>query len=181
MKSDALSPKSGCMCPGLGHYAIAECGGHEVRALLEKWLDWPPVWTLSGLVAIWALSYVPFVPGFGSFGPGMALGCLLVGLWLMLMAVLRMRAHGTTIIPHRVPQALVTDSVFAISRNPIYLGDLLILLAATFWANTVLGFLVIGGFVWMITDRFIVPEEERLAGAFGDQAAEWFNRVRRWI
>jgi protein-S-isoprenylcysteine O-methyltransferase Ste14 len=40
---------------------------------------------------------------------------------------------------------------------------------------------VLAGFVWVITNRFIKPEEERLAAAFGDRAAEWFTRVRRWI
>ena len=152
-----------------------------MQDLTAKWLDWPPVWTALGLLAIWVLSFVPFVPGFGAFAPGLALASLVVGLWLMVMAVLRMRAHGTTIIPHRMPQALVTDSVFAISRNPIYLGDALILLGATFWANTILGLCVIAGFIWVINDRFILAEEDRLADAFGDQAAEWFNRVRRWI
>lgn len=152
-----------------------------MQALLVKILDWPPVWTVAGLVVIWVLAQVPFMPGFGSFGPGLALATLALGLWLMAMAVLRMRAEGTTVIPHRVPTALVTDGVFGISRNPIYLGDALVLLAATFWADSVLGLLVLGGFVWVITDRFIRAEEERLAEAFGDAAAEWFNRVRRWI
>ncbi len=152
-----------------------------MQALLVKILDWPPVWTLAGLLVIWVLAQVPFMPGFGSFGPGLALASLLLGLGLMAMAFLRMRAQGTTVIPHRVPTALVTDGVFAISRNPIYLGDAFVLLAATFWADTVLGLLVIGGFVWVINDRFIRVEETRLAETFGDAAAEWFNRVRRWI
>lgn len=152
-----------------------------MQALLARVFDWPPVWTVGGLLAIWALALVPLPVGFGVYGPGLALGCLVLGLWLMLAAFLRMRARGTTVIPHRMPQALVTDGVFAISRNPIYLGDALVLLAATFWTNSLLGLAVLGGFVWVITDRFITAEEDRLAEAFGDQAAEWFTRVRRWI
>lgn len=152
-----------------------------MQALLAKWLDWPPVWTLGGLLAIWVLSWVPLPFGFGAYGPGLALAALILGLWLMAMAVLRLRAHATTVIPHRVPQALVTDGVYGLSRNPIYLGDALILLAAAFWTNALIGLAVVGGFVWVITDRFILPEEERLAAAFGERAAEWFTRVRRWI
>lgn len=167
----------------LGHYAFAECGGERARvqALLAKLFDWPPVWTVGGLGLIWVLALVPLPIGFGVYGPGLALACAVLGLWLMAKAALRMRARGTTVIPHRVPQALVTDGVFAISRNPIYLGDAVILLAATFWTNSLIGLAVLGAFVWVITDRFIKPEEERLASAFGDQAAEWFTRVRRWI
>jgi protein-S-isoprenylcysteine O-methyltransferase Ste14 len=99
----------------------------------------------------------------------------------MAKAFLRMRSLSTTVSPRGEPAALVTDSVFAISRNPIYLGDVLVLLAATFWWGTVLGLIVVGGFVWVVTDRFITAEEDRLADAFGDQAAEWFAHVRRWI
>ena len=152
-----------------------------MQELLTKWLDWPPVWTLGAVVVIWGLSFVPLVPGFGAVGPGLALACLALGLWLMAKAFLRMRSLQTTVNPRGQPAALVTDSVFAISRNPIYLGDVLVLLAAVFWANAGLGLIVVGGFVWVVSDRFIVPEEERLAEAFGDTAAEWFARVRRWI
>jgi protein-S-isoprenylcysteine O-methyltransferase Ste14 len=152
-----------------------------VRSAVAKWLDWPPVWTLGGLVLIWLLALIPLPMGFGAFGPGLALACLAVGLWLMVKAFLRMRSLSTTVNPRGQPHALVTDSVFAISRNPIYLGDALVLLAATFWAGTVLGLVVLGGFVWVVTERFITIEEDRLADAFGDQAAEWFARVRRWL
>ena len=156
-------------------------GEARVLAALQKWLDWPPLWTLAGVVVIWVLSLLPLVPGFGALGPGLALACLVLGLWLMVKAFLRMRALQTTVNPRGQPAALVTDGVFAISRNPIYLGDALVLMAATFWADTVLGLLVVGGFVWVVTDRFVIPDEERLADAFDDSAAEWFARVRRWL
>lgn len=152
-----------------------------MQTVLKKWLDWPPLWTVGGLVLIWGLSFVPLMPGFGAMAPGLALTCLVLGIWLMVKAFLRMRSLSTTVNPRGQPAVLVTDSVFAISRNPIYLGDALVLLAATFWANTVLGLIVVGGFVWVVTDRFITVEEDRLADAFGDQAAEWFARVRRWF
>lgn len=164
----------------MGIMRVQKTGG-RVQALLTKWLDWPPLWAFAGLVLIWILSLVPLMPGFGPVAPGLALGCLTLGLWLMVKAFLRMRSLATTVNPRGQPATLVTDSVFAISRNPIYLGDALVLLAATFWANTILGLIVVGGFVWVVNDRFITVEEERLADAFGDQAAEWFTRVRRWL
>jgi len=156
-------------------------GEAEVQALAAKWLDWPPVWTLGGLGLIWALSWLALPFGFGALGPGLALACLVLGLWLMAKAVLRMRAQSTTINPRGQPSALVTDSVFAISRNPIYLGDVLVLLAAVFWTDTLLGLIVVGGFVRVVSVRFIAREEDRLAEIFGEQTAEWFVRVRRWV
>ena len=75
----------------------------------------------------------------------------------------------------------MTEGVFAISRNPIYLGDVFVVLAAAFWWEAPLGLAVAAGLVWVVQDRFIAPEEERLAEKFGDEAAVWFGRVRRWI
>lgn len=152
-----------------------------VQAVLAKWRDWPPLWTIAGLFAIWVTAFLPLLPGFGGFGPGLGLACLGLGLWLMVRAFLQMRAQGTTVNPRGVPVALVTDGVFAISRNPIYLGDVLVLLAAAFWWDTLLGLGVVAGFVWVVTDRFIRVEEDRLKEQFPDEAAKWFGRVRRWI
>lgn len=152
-----------------------------MQALLIKWLDWPQAWAAAALAAVFVLALIPLPLGFGSFGPGLALACLALGIWLMTKAILRMRAHATTVNPRGAPAALVTDGVFAISRNPIYLGDALVLLAATFWWDTPMGLIVVAGFVWLIGDRFIRHEEDRLLDAFGDAAADWFGKVRRWI
>lgn len=150
-----------------------------------RWLDWPPLWTLAGVLVIRVLAlilgWIGLPLGFGVFGPGLALACLVLGLWLMGSAALAMGLARTTVNPRGMPSALMTGGVFAISRNPIYLGDLFVLLAAVFWWDVPLGLLVVAGFVPLITERFIRTEEERLAGAFGDDAAAWFNRTRRWL
>ena len=148
---------------------------------LIRWLDWPPLWTLAGVLLIAILGWIGFPIGFGIYGPGLGLACLVLALWLMGSAVWAMRQAGTTVNPRGMPSALVTGSVFAISRNPIYLGDVLLLLAATFWWDAPLGLAVAAGFVFVVTDRFILSEEERLGEVFGDEAAHWFHRTRRWL
>ena len=80
--------------------------------------------------------------------------------------------------PWALPLGLLAAWQLAVASG---LGDALILFSATFWTNSITGLAVLAGFVWVITNRFIKPEEERLAAAFGDRAAEWFTRVRRWI
>lgn len=149
--------------------------------VLIRIFDWPPVWTLAAVVAVWVLGWVGFPIGFGVYGPGLAVACLIIGLWLMIAAVMQMRARKTTLNPRGQPTALVTDGVFALSRNPIYLGDFFVVLAATFWWDAPLGLVLAGGFIWAVNDRFIGTEEERLADAFGEEAAHWFLKVRRWI
>lgn len=155
--------------------------GEGMAQLLERWLDWPPLWTLAGIAVVAVLGWVGFPWGFGAYGPGLALACLIVGLWLMGMAAWRMLRSRTTVNPRGTPAVLVTDGVFAISRNPIYLGDLFLLLAASFWWDSIPGLAVAAGFVPLATQRFILGEEEKLGEVFGDAAAEWFLRVRRWI
>lgn len=155
--------------------------GDFLQNIGTKLFDWPPVWTLAGVLAIWAQSVVLPFALFGRFAPGLALAALALGLALMLRAALQMWRHQTTVNPRGQPSALMMSGLFAISRNPIYLGDVLVLLAALFWWDSVLGLVIVAGFVWIITERFIKVEEERLVAAFGDAALEWFTRVRRWI
>lgn len=164
---------------GTGMMQMQKMGGGMEQ--FAKWLDWPPVWFAGGLVIIVILGWIGFPVGFGGYGAGLGLAFVAFGAWLMVSALMLMRGKQTTVNPRGVPSALVTEGVFGISRNPIYLGDTLILLGAAFWMDTLLGLAVVAGFVWIVQDRFITVEEERLAETFGDPAAEWFVRVRRWI
>ena len=146
-----------------------------------KSLDLPPVWTLGGLFATYAVSWITGPFGFGRYGPGLALAALGLAIWLMIEAVAALRAKGTTLNPHGAPSALVTERLFAVSRNPIYLGNVLLVAAAAFWFDTVLGLVIAAGLVWVLTERFIKVEEARLLAGFGETARVWFTQVRRWI
>lgn len=152
-----------------------------MQANVATWLDWPPLWTAGGVILIWLLSLVLAVPVLGQFAPGLALAFLLLGLWLMANAAFRMWRARTTVNPRGQPTALVSDGIFGLTRNPIYLGDAFVLLAATVWWQSLLGLVVLAGFVWIITERFIKVEEARLQAAFGEAAEAWFARVRRWV
>lgn len=149
--------------------------------MIVKLFDWPPLWTLAAVVSVWLLGWIGFPFGFGIYGPGLALACLIIGLWLMGSAAWLMYRARTTVNPRGQPTVLMTEGVFALSRNPIYLGDVFVVLAAVFWWDAPLGLLVAAGLVWVVTDRFISVEEDCLADSFGDAAALWFSKTRRWI
>jgi protein-S-isoprenylcysteine O-methyltransferase Ste14 len=143
-------------------------------------IDLPPVWLVLHLAAAWVLSLIsPAV--FGGFGT--LLGVWLVGLGLLitLLAAAQMALARTTIIPRRDPSALVTSGLFAWSRNPIYLSDVIILVGAILWLDAILGLPLVAGFVWLIQTRFIRDEEARLTAAFGPEFDLWAARTRRWI
>ena len=143
-------------------------------------IDLPPVWLLASLGLVWGIGQL----GLTLFGPGGRLvGGLAIGLGLALMAaaVIQMTLRRTTFIPRRNPQALVTGGVFALSRNPIYLGDALVLAGVILWWDVPLAAPVLPIFMLLIQHRFILDEEQRLKNAFGPAFDTWKSRSGRWI
>lgn len=144
-------------------------------------LDYPPVWLFAALGLAWAqVALLPTGQGpvwLRHLGTAIAL----TGGALLLMAVPEFLRARTTIVPHRTPDALITTGLFRISRNPIYLADVLILAGLCLrwgaWPSLVL----VPLFVAVITRRFILPEENRLRAAFEHDYSAYLARVRRWI
>ena len=97
------------------------------------------------------------------------------------MAVWEMHQARTTPIPHMQPSNLVDGGVFAVSRNPIYLGDALVLGGVVLRADAPLLVGLVPVFVWIILVRFIRAEEARLLAAFGDRFVAYTAKTRRWI
>ncbi len=150
---------------------------------LRQWIDLPPVWLLGALVLAWAQGH--YWPLELSFGGAWAdfLGGLLVGggVLLMLLAVYEMRRQRTTVIPHQEADRLVTSGIFKRTRNPIYLGDLLILAGFILRWDSVLALPLLPIFAWIIERRFIIPEENRLRRKFRADFARYERKTRRWV
>ncbi|MGP3697327.1 methyltransferase family protein [Rhodobacter sp. NSM] len=146
-----------------------------------KHLDLPPFWLLLFVILALALDWLVPLGVFGLPGRVAGVGLCLAGLVISAMAARKMRRAATTVMPHRMPTALVTDGIFARSRNPIYLADVMILLGVLLWIDAPLGLPLVAGYMWVLTRRFIEPEEARLRLAFGDAYEEWTRRTRRWL
>ena len=86
-----------------------------------KWIDIPPMWLLGCAVLAWVSRWIWSAGSPVLRVAGTAL--VVVGLLMMLVAVVQMVRLRTTPIPHQEASALVTDGIFGISRNPIYLGN----------------------------------------------------------
>lgn len=142
-------------------------------------LDYPPLWLALALALAWGAGVLWPLPVPHAHWPGATL--VAAGLLLMLAAAARMAARRTTIIPHLNPSALVTDGPFALTRNPIYLGDAMVLLGAILWWGALWALPLLPAFVWIITRRFIRPEESRLRAAFGPEFDRWAARTPRWL
>ncbi len=98
-------------------------------------------------------------------------------------ALLAFRAAQTTINPLAPARAskLVTTGIYKITRNPMYLGLCLILLAWALHLSAWLSFMGPVLFVLYITRFQIQPEERVLQQHFGEVYVAYTARVRRWL
>ncbi|MEM6824735.1 MAG: isoprenylcysteine carboxylmethyltransferase family protein [Pseudomonadota bacterium] len=148
-----------------------------------KALDIPPVWLALALILAWLQSR--YLPVLRWQGGGMAefVGNFLAvaGLVLMGLAIREFYKARTTPIPRRDPSALISTGVFAMTRNPIYLGDALLLSGLILRWEAALSLVLIPAFVWLIDQRFIRAEEARLRTVFGSDFEAYAAKVRRWV
>ncbi len=106
-----------------------------------------------------------------------------IGLAIAVFAVFQFRRAGTTpnpMKPHESATVVVTG-LYRYSRNPMYLGDLLILAGWAIWLANVGAFAGLPLFVLYINRFQIAAEERALEAHFGATYAEYQRAVRRWI
>ncbi|WP_421982268.1 methyltransferase family protein [Roseibium sp.] len=99
------------------------------------------------------------------------------------LALLTFFRKKTTVNPMTPDKSttLVTDGIYRISRNPMYLGLLFLLVAASLYFSSFLSILIIPAFIWYLTEFQIKPEEESLKRVFGDAYEAYMKKVRRWV
>lgn len=147
---------------------------------LKKLIDIPPVWLALALLALWLQTKL-----LGAFdlAPAVWLGRVIIALGLVLMglAIWEFMKARTSPIPHTNPSAIITTGVFAWTRNPIYLGDALVLFGFGMAFGALSVVVLLPAFVVLIERRFILSEEARLEAAFPEPFAAYKSSVRRWF
>lgn len=110
-------------------------------------------------------------------------GCVAVGTCSALSGVISFRRARTTLNPYKITgsKQLVTWGVYAISRNPMYLGMAMILVGWAFWLGEMLALLGVLFFMAYMTRFQIVPEEKALEAKFGEAFGRYCQRTRRWL
>jgi protein-S-isoprenylcysteine O-methyltransferase Ste14 len=144
----------------------------------------PPVLAALLAWAMWGLCPAePMIPLPDAARPWLAIGIAAVGVSFDLLGLLAFRRRRTTVnplAPHRT-SALVTDGVYRVTRNPMYVGLLLLLTAWAVHLASLWGFAGPAVFVPYMTRFQIRPEERVLARRFGDEFAAYAAAVRRWL
>jgi protein-S-isoprenylcysteine O-methyltransferase Ste14 len=120
-----------------------------------RWLGWP--WRVIGAAPI------------------------IIGLWINITSDQQFKRRGTTVRPFQKSSTLVTDGMFQHSRNPMYLGMVLILTGIWVLLGSLTPVIFIPLFAWWVDTKFIRKEEKALTQQFGREYVEYMSRVRRWL
>ena len=104
-----------------------------------------------------------------------------LGFIVMMWALWRFRQSGTPALPTDRASSLVTTGPFRFSRNPMYLGIVVMLLAIAWWLGSWPMLIAPVGF-WGFMSLVRIPyEEQQLRDIFGEAYASYTEKVRRWI
>lgn len=147
-------------------------------------VPWPPL-LLASLVAA-ALLLEPAIPlawpGLDNpMAHAIGLGFAVAGLALAIAGAAMLVSQKTTVMPHGCANRLVTSGPYRYWRNPIYLGETLIMLGVAEVTKNLWFVAAAGLFVVAVTALQIVPEERHLDARFGQAYRDYKSRTRRWI
>ena len=143
----------------------------------------PPAIALIMAAFMWLISRA--VPPFHFDVPAhnwLAVVLVSAGFVTGISGVVTFRQAKTTVNPMK-PHAssLVTWGVYAISRNPMYLGGLIMLLGWAIFLSNALAFVFLPIYVLYINLFQIAPEERALTSLFGETYVAYQMRARRWL
>ncbi|MEZ5872313.1 MAG: isoprenylcysteine carboxylmethyltransferase family protein [Nitratireductor sp.] len=148
-------------------------------------IPWPPIILVASIVLAWLAGRIFALP----WASGMArdilqgVGIIAVAVALLIygLAFRAMQRARTNILPHRAANHLVTDGPFAVSRNPIYLANFIVVTGLGLALGNL--WFPIAAFIaaWLEQKLGIEREEAHLEHKFGKAWREYRKRVRRWI
>jgi protein-S-isoprenylcysteine O-methyltransferase Ste14 len=148
-------------------------------------IPWPPILLLTmialGIGLQWLVP-LPWIYGLAALeatvlGVAMVIAALAIHIW----AAIVFRNHKTTIMPHQPSTQLVTSGPFRFSRNPIYVGNLMVVAGLGLVLSN-LWLLVVTPVLGLTLHKLAIEREERhMEALFNDRWRDYKARVRRWI
>lgn len=105
------------------------------------------------------------------------------GIFFVIAGVVSFRIADTSINPLRLDEtnSLVTTGIYRVSRNPMYVGFMFLLLAWGFFLSNLYSIFFSAGFVLYISRFQIHGEEAFLRSRFGREYIDYQSQVRRWL
>ncbi len=144
----------------------------------------PPVYLLIAALCMWSLDrFFPIIELINT--PWNKVGFLFVILGLSSdgsSLVQFFRAHTTMNPLHpEKTEKLVTTGMYSLTRNPMYLGLVGVLLGWGIILGSLSSFVILPLFIWVMTVQQIIPEEKILEHKFGQEYIDYKTSVKRWL
>ena len=142
----------------------------------------PPVYLLVAITAMIVLHFLSpvrkvIVHPYNYLGMLLVLLGLVANIWSGIYFIKR----KTTFMPFERSVQLVTDGPFRLSRNPMYVGMVVMLIGVAVLLGSVTPWVMLPAFAVLIDRWFIVFEEKAMAETLGQEYLDYKQRVRRWI
>jgi len=144
----------------------------------------PPAVALTTALIIWGISRLaPLLAMPSGARVAVSLVIVVIGVAFSAAGILSFRRVRTAVNPTRPEEAsaLVSTGIYRVTRNPMYFGLLLVLVAWTIFLSSAWALLGVAGFVLYMNRFQIAPEERALSMLFGSEYASYKARVRRWL
>ena len=144
----------------------------------------PPIQALLSAIMMWLISRYFLQANFSLTVINVfALVFLIIAAIIIILSINKFRETKTTISPLKLNKtsSLVSNGIYRYTRNPMYLGLLLMLFSSDLFLKNFISFLILPLFILSITKNQILPEEEALENIFGEKYKNYKKKVRRWI
>jgi protein-S-isoprenylcysteine O-methyltransferase Ste14 len=142
----------------------------------------PPIIDLILLgLAIFLNNRFPFKFIFPPYNLVFGIFTMSIGGIFILLSVILFYMNRTTIIPGFSPSRIITKGTYRISRNPIYLGTVVMFVGLSFLLGTLVVFIV-PILNYLILNFYVIPKEEIICEeVLGNEYLRYKEKTRRWI
>lgn len=142
----------------------------------------PPVVALLFIIVAYFLGrfiLIPFV--MPSILRYVGIAVAIIGVLLGIGAFLEFQKARTTLDPHGSTTQIVTSGLYRFTRNPIYLGFLLVIIGLPLYLGYIWGIVIAPLYIFLMNHLVIQHEEAYLERKFGEPYTSYTSRVRRWL
>jgi protein-S-isoprenylcysteine O-methyltransferase Ste14 len=141
----------------------------------------PPHYFAASLISMLTLGYFFEEPLLPDTWHLVGIAPIVLGVVFAVVAARQFTKAKTNIVPLTISTTLVTNGIFTVTRNPMYVGMVAILIGTALLLNDLWPWFVIALFWLVIKIGFVRHEETLMEQTFGKQYVEYKARVRRWL
>lgn len=142
----------------------------------------PPIFYIISVIIALILDYfVPLGMGEGLILKVVAAVMAVLGIGIFISAGKMFRSDKQNVSVHTKTDSIYQSGIYARSRNPIYLGVLVVVIASGLYFNELWILIMQIPLVFFLNKQVISKEEAYLERKFGTEYIEYKKKVRRWI